>query len=81
MNRSPIMAFVGIASVVASIGLMTALFVIPIPEGNRDLLNMSAGVLFGWGGGVVSFYFGSSKSSRDKDEVRRSISAEDKSQA
>ena len=55
------MAFVGIASVVASIGLMAALFVIPIPEGNRDLLNMSAGVLFGWGGGVVSFYFGSSK--------------------
>ena len=75
------MAFVGIASVVASIGLMAALFVIQIPEGNRDLLNMSAGVLFGWGGGVVSFYFGSSKSSRDKDEVRRAVSAEDKSQA
>jgi hypothetical protein len=67
VNRSPLLGFVGIASVAASIGMIAALFVMPIPESNRDLLNIAAGVLLGWGGNVVSFYFGSSKSSRDKD--------------
>ena len=45
----------GIA-VLAIIGL----FFIDIPEKNRDLVNIALGSIIGWGGAVVSFYFGNS---------------------
>lgn len=40
-----------------------------IPAENRDLLNTSAGVIFGWGSAVVFYFFGTSKSSADKNEI------------
>ena len=75
--KNTFMGFVGALVMIASIGLVAALMAWPVPESNRDLLNILSGVLFGWGGAVVTFYFGSSKSSRDKDEktgIGRNIS-------
>ena len=58
-------AFVALGiAVLAIIGL----FFIDIPEKNRDLVNIALGSIIGWGGAVVSFYFGNSdqKSKGDK---------------
>lgn len=51
-------AFVALGiAVLAIIGL----FFIDIPEKNRDLVNIALGSIIGWGGAVVSFYFGNSE--------------------
>lgn len=34
------------------------LFFIEIPKDNRDLVNIALGTVIGWGGSVISFYFG-----------------------
>lgn len=62
------MGIVGMIVLVGSFALVAALFTYPVPNANRDMITMSSGVILGWGGAIVSFYFGSSKSSRDKDE-------------
>lgn len=67
-QRNAMMVVVGAVVMAMAVGLMMGLFLYPIPIDNRDMVTMSAGVILGWGGAVVSFYFGSSKSSRDKDE-------------
>ena len=64
---SNFMAFVGVVVLLASVALMAALFIVPIPEANHDMVNVAGGTLLGAFVSVVSFYFGSSKSSRDKD--------------
>lgn len=40
-----------------------------IPEGNKDVVMVSVGVILGWGSAVISYFFGSSKSSADKNEI------------
>lgn len=41
-----------------------ALYVVPIPEGNREPLLLALGVVLGWGGTVVNYEFGSSPAGR-----------------
>ena len=53
----------GIA-VLSNIGL----FFIDIPDKNRDLVNIALGSIIGWGGAVVSFYFGNSDQSNKEDK-------------
>ena len=58
-------AFVALGiAVLAIIGL----FFIDIPEKNRDLVNIALGSIIGWGGAVVSFYFGNSDQNGKGDE-------------
>ena len=40
-----------------------------IPGGNKDVVMVSVGVILGWGSMVVGYFFGSSKSSSDKNEL------------
>ena len=40
-----------------------------IPAGNKDVVMVSVGVILGWGSMVVSYFYGSSKSSADKTEI------------
>ena len=49
-------------------GLVYLLMYVPIPEKSHDIINVALGALLTAQGTVVSFYFGSSKSSRDKDQ-------------
>lgn len=56
--------------------VMILLFVItyvlifhPIPESNKDLLLLAAGIIFAWGSQIVGYFFGSSKGSADKSEL------------
>ena len=58
-------AFVALGiAVLAIIGL----FFIDIPEKNRDLVNIALGSIIGWGGVVVSFYFGNSDQNTKGDK-------------
>ena len=41
----------------------------PIPETNKDIITVAFGLILGWGGAVVGYFFGSSKSSKDKTDI------------
>jgi hypothetical protein len=52
--------------------LFTCLYLIlfhAIPADNKDLAYMGLGLAFGWGTMIISYFFGSSKSSADKSET------------
>jgi hypothetical protein len=58
-------AFV-VGCAVATVGLLVFF---AIPTANHDAIMLAIGALLGWAGGVVSYFFGSSKSSSDKTEI------------
>lgn len=41
----------------------------PLPEFNKDIVNIALGALLTMAGTVVNYFFGSSKSSADKNEM------------
>lgn len=41
----------------------------PIPETNKDIITVAFGLILGWGGAVVGYFFGTSKSSNDKTKI------------
>ena len=49
--------------------LIAMLFFVEIPQTNRDIIFMAMGALVGYQGAVVSFKYGSSKDSMDKDKM------------
>jgi len=49
--------------------MASALIYLPIPETNRDLAINYAGQIFGLFGGAVAYWIGTSRSSRDKDQL------------
>jgi hypothetical protein len=58
----------GIIGLVALLGGLvgfTALFFVPIPEGNREPLLLALGLVLGWGSTVVNYEFGSSPAGRN----------------
>ena len=40
-----------------------------VPETNRSIIDVAFGFILGWGGSVVSYFFGTSKSSADKTKI------------
>jgi uncharacterized membrane protein YccC len=54
--------------VIAGIVLLGALFVVPIPTANERLVDIAIGLVLGWGGAAVQFYFGTSDGSVAKSE-------------
>lgn len=48
----------------------------PIPEGNKDILTVAFGLILAWGGSVVGYFFGTSKSSSDKTKIIANGNAE-----
>ena len=61
--------WLGCLIVVMGAAYVGMLLFFKVPEGNERILDMAGGILIGWGGAVVSFYFGSSSGSADKDEA------------
>lgn len=55
------------------VGLFVLVLIIlvfqPLPERNHDIINIALGSLSTMAGGVVGYFFGSSKSSADKTEI------------
>ena len=42
---------------------------LPVPDTNKDMVNVSIGAVIGFGGAVVGYFYGSSKGSSDKDKL------------
>ena len=40
-----------------------------VPESNQGIVNVAFGLVLGWGGAVVGYFFGTSKSSNDKTKI------------
>lgn len=55
---------VGVSSTITAM-----LYFYPVPDPNHDAIMMAIGVVLGWGGHVVGYFYGSSKSSSDKNEM------------
>jgi uncharacterized membrane protein YjfL (UPF0719 family) len=41
----------------------------PVPESNQGIVNVAFGLVLGWGGAVVGYFFGTSKSSAEKTKM------------
>jgi hypothetical protein len=50
------------------VALMTALIFINIPEGNKEILYLGAGTIFGYMGATWNFHRGTSQGSQDKNQ-------------
>lgn len=59
-----------ISSVVLAFALflLVSLFFFDIPHSNKDLVNILLGAVIGWTGNIVSFYFGSTDKTGDKND-------------
>ena len=55
--------------IVMALIIIIGLFFIKIPEENKDLLNITVGVILSGFMAVVGFFFGSSQGSKDKTEA------------
>lgn len=52
--------------IVGAISLLILIFVVPIPEPNKDMAHLFVGGYIGWSGSTINFWFGTSKGSSDK---------------
>ena len=55
--------------VLGAFGMTAALLRVSIPEMNRDIVMMAYGTIMSLAGAVANFYFGSSKSSSEKNKI------------
>lgn len=60
---------VGLFALGIAAGILTGLFKIEIPPGNREVALVALGVALGWAGTVVNFHYGSSEGSKAKTEL------------
>jgi len=67
MMRSRARFILGCVIVVLGACFVGSLLFFKVPEGNERILDLAAGLMLGWGGAVVQFYFGSSSGSSEKD--------------
>jgi hypothetical protein len=68
---------VGAFAMLTASGIITGLFMLEIPPGNRDVAMVALGVALGWAGAVVQYHFGSSEGSKVKTELLAPKSAGD----
>lgn len=66
MNRDTVRNLLGGWFAGSFIGALAALYLLPIPPANKDLIVFMLGQLSGFTGAVVAFNFGTSKGSADK---------------
>lgn len=69
MTASAFRHLVGGFVLFAFVAALAALFVVPVPEGNRETIMILIGYLAGYAGAVVTFHYGSSQGSKDKSAL------------
>jgi DNA mismatch repair protein MutH len=65
MSRNTVGAF----ALLIAAGIIAGLFLMEIPDGNRDVAMVALGVALGWATAVVHFHFGSSDGSKAKTDI------------
>ena len=68
MNSEQTKTYIAFLALGIAVLSIIGLFFIDIPDKNRDLVNIALGSIIGWGGAVVSFYFGNSDQSNKADK-------------
>lgn len=74
-KRDWLMGSVVITGLLMVVGVVTVLVFVQIPEGNQRLADMSFGTIMTFGASVFSYYLGTTKSSKAKDETIKRIHA------
>ena len=62
-----IMAFLAVTFTGGFFSALVALFFVPVPNSNRELVSMMLGNLVGFVAGIVTYHFGSSQESAEKN--------------
>lgn len=73
MTRDAFRNCLGAFIATSFIGALAALFLLPVPIPNKDLIVFMLGQLSGFVGAVLAFNFGTTKSSADKNAVIASL--------
>jgi len=73
-KRDWLMGSVVIAGLLMVIGVILVLVFVEIPAGNQRLADMSFGTIMAFGASVFSYYLGTTKGSRSKDETIKRMS-------
>lgn len=60
---------IGIIALIGGLLGLLGLYVVPIPEGNREPLLLALGLVLGWGGTVIGYEYGSSPAGRQAASV------------
>jgi hypothetical protein len=68
-KRDWLMAAVVITGLVLLVSVTACLLFVEVPEGNQRLADMAFGAIMSIGASIFSYYIGSSRSSRHKDET------------
>lgn len=66
-----IRSIIGLLVVVLSFVFLFLLLKTTIPAGNKDILQIAAGIVLAAMGGVIGYYFGSSKNESDKAKTEQ----------
>lgn len=75
--RDAMRAFLALCLLAAFMVALFMLFKIAVPDANRDLVTYMLGQLSGFAGAAFLFYFGTTKSSADKNEMLRDATFSD----
>lgn len=60
---------IGVAVLLLAVGIVAALFLLEIPQGNAEVALVVLGVAIGWAGNVVQFHYGTSEGSKAKSKL------------
>lgn len=60
-KNKKILMILGFTLVGIGLLALVPLYIIELPQANKDILSMGIGVLLGWGSSAVTYYFGSSE--------------------
>lgn len=70
MKKENFILLLALLLILSGIGTMAALFFIPVPDANKDTLNLCIGFLFGTGlATLINYYWGSSLGSTKKTDA------------
>lgn len=69
LPKNLFMQVLALIVVILTFGMIAVLQFRPLIQENKELLYTVFGIMLGWAGTIITYYWGSSKSSNDKTEL------------